>query len=79
MYRLLGFRNGAKLDEIQDRHKDHVWIFYSTEPVDHLILDNMISAVFISTLLLILVFITIRYTVIVYCGIAPICLPELPV
>jgi hypothetical protein len=31
MYRLLGFRNGAKLDEIQDRHKDHMWIFYSTE------------------------------------------------
>ncbi len=59
MYRLLVFRNGAKLDEIQDRHKDHVWIFYSTEPVDHLILVNMISAVFISTLLLILVFITI--------------------
>jgi hypothetical protein len=59
MYRSLGFRNGAKLDEIHDRHKDHVWIFYSTEHIDHLILVNMISAVFISTLLLILVFITI--------------------
>ena len=60
MYRSLGFRNGAKLDEIHDRHKDHVWIFYSTEHIDHLILVNMISAVFISTLLLILVFITIQ-------------------
>ena len=59
MYMLLGFRNAAKLDQIQDRHKDHVWIFYSTEPIGHLILVNMISAVFISTLLLILVFITI--------------------
>lgn len=71
IYRLLVFLNWAKLDEIQDRHEDHAWILYSIEPVNHLficrlylisnhelILVNMISAVFISTLLLILVFIT---------------------
>lgn len=35
MYRLLVFLNWAKLDEIQDRHEDHAWLFYSMEPVDH--------------------------------------------